>query len=46
MVTKLVSTKGSNTRFDAACAQSDEEESHHGQHAKCEEEYVHEQRAL
>ncbi|TNN43610.1 hypothetical protein EYF80_046193 [Liparis tanakae] len=43
MFTKLISTKGSNTGFDAAGAQSDEEETHHGQHAECEEEHVHEQ---
>ena len=37
MFIKLVSTKGSNTRFDAASAQSNEEETHHGQNSACED---------
>lgn len=40
MITELVSTKGSNTGFDAASAQSDEQETQHGQHAECKEEHV------
>lgn len=43
MITELVSTKGSHTRFDATSTQSNEEQTHHGQHTKCEEEHVHEQ---
>lgn len=30
LLSELVSTKGSNTGFDATSAQSNEEESHHG----------------
>lgn len=33
LVSELVSTKGSDARFDATSAQGDEEEPHHGQHA-------------
>lgn len=37
MLTKLVSTKGRNTRFDAASAQRNKEETHHGHRTACEE---------
>lgn len=41
ILVELVSTKGSNTRFDAASAQSDEEETHHWQRTEGEKEHMH-----
>ena len=46
MLTKLVSTKGSNTRFDAASAQRDKEEPHHGHRTAWEEGHVDEKKVL
>ncbi len=43
---KLVSTEGSNARFDATSAQSDEEETNHGQRTESEGQHVNEQRVL
>lgn len=40
LIIELVSAEGSDARFDATCAQGNEEEPHHGQHAVCEEEHL------
>lgn len=44
MLTKLVSTKSRNTRFDAASAQRDKKETHHGHRTACEEEHADEKK--